>query len=184
METGGEGGSKLLDDDASKFQGQQQIATSLVHLDKKKASGIDDTTVIRVNADLRESRRRVAEEAAREERMAAIEAEAEASMAENAAIEAKWAALHGFKVPQDLHAAIEEQKKRCAAVLASKDELIAELHLALKVKDEEYVKTLKIQVNAHLACSRNALTSSALGRGHRGALAADASRVSRSGRGV
>jgi len=131
--------------DDGKFRGQQQIATSLVHLDKKKSTGIDDTTMVRVTADLRENQRRVAEEAAREERMRMLDEEAGKSAEDNAAIEARWAELVSKDVPQDLHKAIEEQKARCAAVLASKDTLIAEFHLELKLKDEEYVRGLKQQ---------------------------------------
>jgi dynein regulatory complex protein 1 len=47
------------------------------------------------------------------------------------------------KVPQELFKDIEAQKKRCTAVLASKDALISEFSLQLKVKDEEYVTILK-----------------------------------------
>jgi dynein regulatory complex protein 1 len=132
-------------DDSSKFQGQQQIATSLTHLDKKKAAGIDDTTMVRVNADLRENQRRVAEETAATDRIAAMEDEAARSAADNKQIEARWAELKAKNVPRELHLAIEEQRARCAAVLASKDAVIAEFHLELKGKDEEYVRTLKLQ---------------------------------------
>lgn len=130
-----------------KFRGQQQIATSLVHLDKKKASGIDDTTIIRVNADLRESQRRVKDEAQRQDRMKSLDDEARFSTESNLSIAARWSELDILKIPQDLHKAIEEQKAKCAAVLASKDALIAEFHLALKLKDEDYVKTLKKQAD-------------------------------------
>lgn len=132
-------------DDSSKFQGQQQIATSLTHLDKKKATGIDNTTMVRVNADLRENQRRMAEETAATERIKAMETEAARSAADNKAIEARWAELKDKNIPHELHLAIEEQKKRCSAVLASKDAVIAEFHLELKSKDEEYVRTLKFQ---------------------------------------
>jgi dynein regulatory complex protein 1 len=128
-----------------KFRGQQQIATSLVHLDKKKASGIDETTIIRVDADLRESKRRVKDETEKEERMKALEEEMKLSLESNQNIKEKWQELENISIPQALHQAIEEQKAKCAAVLASKDALIAEFHLALKIKDEEYVKTLKKQ---------------------------------------
>ena len=42
-------------------KGQQQIADSLGHLDKKKSAGIETVTHIRVAADWREAQRRVAE---------------------------------------------------------------------------------------------------------------------------
>jgi dynein regulatory complex protein 1 len=132
-------------DDSSKFQGQQQIATSLTHLDKKKATGIDNTTMVRVNADLRENQRRMAEETAATERINAMEAEAARSAADNKDIEARWTELKDKNIPHELHLAIEEQKERCSAVLASKDAVIAEFHLELKSKDEEYVRTLKLQ---------------------------------------
>jgi dynein regulatry complex protein 1 len=138
--------SKVKEEEGDmKFRGQQQIATSLVHLDKKKASGLDDTTVIRVNADLRESQRRVKDETQRQDRLKSLETEAKMSSEANITIAARWSELDALNVPQDLHKAVEEQKVKCAAVLASKDALIAEFHLALKIKDEEYVKTLKKQ---------------------------------------
>mmetsp|Transcript_26278 Transcript_26278/g.34173 ORF Transcript_26278/g.34173 Transcript_26278/m.34173 type:complete len:756 (-) Transcript_26278:1528-3795(-) len=135
----------LEDESDMKFRGQQQMATSSVHLDKKKAAGIDDITIIRVDADLRESRRRVKDESQREERMKALDEEAKVSNESNISIAEKWSTLNDISIPQALHKAIEEQKAKCAAVLASKDALIAEFHLALKIKDEEYVKTLKKQ---------------------------------------
>ena len=51
-----------------KSEGQQQIAQSLSHLDKKKSSGISSVTSIRVNADFRENQRRIAEEKLRQVR--------------------------------------------------------------------------------------------------------------------
>ncbi len=92
-EAAGRRGALEDDDDDSKFRGQKQIATSLAHLDKKKALGIDETTIIRVNADWRENHRRVLEEALRQERGRAVEAEAEKSGDENAVVEARWGEL-------------------------------------------------------------------------------------------
>ena len=57
----------------------------------------------------------------------------------------RWADLLDKQIPQELFTAIEEQKKNCAAIIASKDKLISEFHLQLKMKDEEYVKSLKSQ---------------------------------------
>ncbi|CAN0019569.1 unnamed protein product, partial [Choristocarpus tenellus] len=46
-----------------------QMADSLAHLDKKKGSGIDTVTAVRVAADDRETQRRMAEEHTRQERL-------------------------------------------------------------------------------------------------------------------
>lgn len=46
-------------------------------------------------------------------------------------------------MPQELHNQIELQKKACAEIISSKDDLIREFKKQLKIKDEEYVKSLK-----------------------------------------
>ena len=136
---------KEAEENMLRFKGQQQIANSLKHLDGKKATGIDGITEIRVKADWEESQRRIAEETQRQQRLKALQEEAVRTGKQNASVEMKWAELLDKQIPQELFAAIEEQKKNCAAIIESKDALIAEFHLQLKMKDEEYVKSLKTQ---------------------------------------
>ncbi|CAM9650507.1 unnamed protein product, partial [Sphacelaria rigidula] len=61
--------SKNDEETASCSVSQQQVADSLAHLDKKKGSGIDSVTAVRVSADDRETQRRMAEERVRQERL-------------------------------------------------------------------------------------------------------------------
>ncbi|CAB1096302.1 unnamed protein product [Ectocarpus sp. CCAP 1310/34] len=121
------------------------VADSLGHLDKKKGRGIDAVTAVRVSADDRETQRRMAEEHARQERLQRLQEEAVRSGKQNAAVEMRWAELLDENMPQELHKSIEEQKAACAEIVASKDALVNDFQVQLKVKDEEYVKALKQQ---------------------------------------
>jgi len=136
---------KEAQEEAAKLKGQQQIANSLAHLDKKKATGIDEVTMIRVEADWRESQRRIAEEEKRQERLQSLQEEAVRSGKQNAEVELQWGKLLEQNMPQELFAAIQEQKHACSGIIASKDDLIRDFNLQLKSKDEEYVRALKQQ---------------------------------------
>merc|ERR1719181_2125323 len=145
-----EAGSKVrggAQEEVRRSKGQQQIADSLAHLDKKKSSGIENITHIRVAADWREGQRRVAEEKQRQERLQRLQEEAVRSGKQNAAVEMRWAELLDQNMPQELHNEIEAQKSACSEIVASKDALIREFQLQLKLKDEEYVKALKQQAD-------------------------------------
>ncbi|CAN0186433.1 unnamed protein product, partial [Ectocarpus fasciculatus] len=137
--------SKNDDETAACSLSQQQVADSLGHLDKKKGRGIDAVTAVRVSADDRETQRRMAEEHARQERLQRLQEEAVRSGKQNAAVEMRWAELLDENMPQELHKNIEEQKASCAEIVASKDALVNDFQVQLKVKDEEYVKALKQQ---------------------------------------
>jgi|EP00953_Heterococcus_sp_UTEX-ZZ885_P009480 dynein regulatry complex protein 1 len=137
-------------DDAAKAglsNGDQQVADSLSHLDKKKSTGIDAVTAVRVSADDRETQRRMSEEHGRQERLQRLQEEAVRSGKQNAAVEMRWAELLEQNMPQELHRDIEDQKSACAEIISSKDGLIADFQTQLKAKDEEYVKSLKQQAD-------------------------------------
>jgi dynein regulatory complex protein 1 len=51
--------------------------------------------------------------------------EAETSAAANTAIAMRWSELRSLSTPQDLLAAMEEQRGACEAVIASKGRLVA-----------------------------------------------------------
>lgn len=137
-------GNEVLEN-AIRSKGQQQVADSLAHLDKKKMRGIEGVTNVRVAADWRESQRRDEEEKQRQERLHRLQEEAVRSGKQNAAVELRWSELLDQNMPQELHDEIESQKAACAEIIASKDTLIREFQLQLKAKDEEYVKSLKQQ---------------------------------------
>ena len=146
-EAGSKAGRGGAQEEVRRSKGQQQIADSLAHLDKKKSGGIENITHIRVAADWREGQRRVAEEKQRQERLQRLQEEAVRSGKQNAAVEMRWAELLDQNMPQELHSEIEAQKEACGQIIASKDTLIREFQLQLKAKDEEYVKALKQQAD-------------------------------------
>ncbi|KAK7242829.1 dynein regulatory complex subunit [Aureococcus anophagefferens] len=143
----GQGRGKEAQEESKRSKGQQQIANSLAHLDKKKSGGIENVTHVRVAADWREAQRRVAEEKQRQDRLQRLQEEAVRSGKQNAAVEMRWAELLDQNMPQELHNEIEAQKSACSEIIASKDALIREFQLQLKSKDEEYVKALKQQAD-------------------------------------
>lgn len=83
------------------------------------------------------------DDAQAQERLQMLQEEAIASGKQNAAIEMRWAELLELNMPQQLYTEIESQKKSCAEIITSKDNLIREFKKQLKIKDEEYVKSLK-----------------------------------------
>ena len=125
--------------------GGQQVADSLLHLDRRKHSGLEEVTQLRVRTDAGESKRRSADEEVRKDRLSKLQLEAFASAKANAAIDMKWSELLTKDIPQELHRDISIQNESCAAVIRSKDELIAEFQRQLRAKDEEYVRALRQQ---------------------------------------
>jgi hypothetical protein len=77
-------------------------------------------TNVRVTGDDRENRRRMDEEARRQELRGKLLAEAEHSARRNATVAMRWADLFGIEVPQDLHAEIEQQRLACEKIIGSK----------------------------------------------------------------
>ena len=125
--------------------GQQQVSDSLFSLDRRKHTGLQAVTSIRVNTDTLETKRRIDEEELRKERLRKLQYEAVGSAKANAAIEMKWAELMERDIPQELHHDIQSQMSACNNALRGKDELIGEFQRQLRGKDEEYVRTLRKQ---------------------------------------
>jgi dynein regulatory complex protein 1 len=125
--------------------GGQQVTDSLYNLDRRKHTGLQDVTSIRVTTNDAESKRRIDDEDLRRGRLAKLQHEALASAKANAAIEMKWGELLDKEIPQELHHDIQVQMDSCNAIIRSKDELIADFQLQLRGKDEEYVRTLRQQ---------------------------------------
>ena len=124
-------------------EGKRQTQTSLAHIDRVKATSIEEVTTIRINADNRENRRRISEEDKRQDRLRRLQEEAIESGKRNAAVEMRWQELMSFNMPQELLRELNMQRAGCEAIISSKDSLISEFRLELKGKDEEYVKSLK-----------------------------------------
>ncbi|MFN3973539.1 MAG: hypothetical protein ACK4L4_19735, partial [Gemmobacter sp.] len=104
-------------------RGKQQIADSLSLLDNKKATSIELTTAVRVEADARENQRRVEEEGKRQDRLRRLQEEAMESSRRNAAVEMRWAELMEHNMPQELWREITAQREACERIIASKDAL-------------------------------------------------------------
>jgi len=135
---GGDKGVKL-------GHGKQQIVDSLDALDVLKYDTINEVTQIRVQTDNRENRRRIIEEQKRDQRLNGLRAEAISSTAKTEELSNYWNELDDIHMPQALQAEIDKQKNACHEITASKDRLIKQFQLELKIKDEEYVKMLKSQ---------------------------------------
>jgi len=125
--------------------GSQQVSDSLFNLDRRKHTGLQAVTAIRVNTDSSETKRRIDEEDLRKDRLRKLQHEAVGSAKANAAIEMKWAELMERDIPQELHHDIQSQMSSCSNALRGKDELIGEFQRQLRAKDEEYVRTLRKQ---------------------------------------
>jgi dynein regulatry complex protein 1 len=144
-EQGSTNGCSVREEDTktSSSLGQQQIADSLTMIERLKHSGTDEVTRVRAEMDQRESRRRIEEENRRNERLVSLRNEAVFSIEKGESLDRKWDDLSDVHMPQQLQTLIDEQRERCMEILKSKDELIKQFKLELKIKDEEYIKMLK-----------------------------------------
>jgi len=125
--------------------GSQQVSESMLMLDRRKHSGLETVTSLRVKSDVSESQRRIDEDSIRKDRLGKLQGEAFSSAKANAAIEMRWAELLEKEIPQELHAEMQLQMEACTDVIKSKDELIGEFQRQLRAKDEEYVRALRQQ---------------------------------------
>ena len=141
----GAGEGEAGEEEVQVEKGKQQVMDSRKRLNKTKALGDERVTAVRVSADTREAERRTAEEARRQELRGKLLREAESSARNNAVIAMRWADLFAINVPQDLHAEIMKQKAACDRIIASKDKLVAEIKAELKLKDDDYVRSLRKQ---------------------------------------
>mmetsp|Transcript_25965 Transcript_25965/g.49353 ORF Transcript_25965/g.49353 Transcript_25965/m.49353 type:complete len:664 (-) Transcript_25965:177-2168(-) len=142
----GDGGKKIEESEKRETgKGKVQVLESRKRLFKIKAAGDEQVTSVRVVSDDRENKRRIEEEARRQELRGKLLAEAEHSARRNATVAMRWADLFSIEVPQELYEEIERQRMACDKITSSKDRLIAEIKNELKSKDDEYVKALKRQ---------------------------------------
>jgi len=125
--------------------GSQQVSESMLMLDRRKHSGLETVTALRVKSDVSESQRRIDEDSIRKDRLGKLQGDAFSSAKANAAIEMRWAELLEKEIPQELHAEMQLQMEACTDVIKSKDELIGEFQRQLRAKDEEYVRALRQQ---------------------------------------
>jgi len=136
-------GKKKETDRREVLKGKSQIQESGRKLRHLLEFGDEEVTHVRVEGDDRENQRRINEESRRLDRRQKLLFEAESSARRNAAIAMKWASLFEKEIPLDLLNDMQAQQEACSKVISQKDELIKEFQLALRSKDEEYVKSLK-----------------------------------------
>ena len=97
-------------------------------------------------------------------RLSRLQNEAIGSSQANQNVEKKWVELLSKDIPGELDHEIREQQEECNKIIQSKDELIFEFQKQLRMKDEDYVHSLRKQVR-DLATSVHLLKMSILGRG-------------------
>ena len=74
-----------------------------------------------------------------------LENETNASLEQYQEVNSKWEVILASNDPLDLYHAIEQQKVKCAELIAQKDMLISELKKELKNADERFDKDQKKQ---------------------------------------
>jgi dynein regulatory complex protein 1 len=121
---------------------KKQIGESRAAVDAAVEKALELTTDIKTNAESREDKRRRAQMDARRKRMQTVEQELVESGEKNRHIETQWAEIAQKDIPQELYREIALQYKAASALIATKEELIAELQRDLKHKDENYVEQL------------------------------------------
>ena len=134
-------------DIGSVVNGKSQVVNSVHHLDKRKVVGLKEITQVRIKSDESEAIRRLRDDELRRERLGKLQQEGLSSAKANAAIDMKWAELLEKEIPQELHHDIQMQMTTCSSVIRSKDEIIAEFQRQLRAKDEEYVRSLRVQAD-------------------------------------
>lgn len=137
--------SKVQVEPEEKGAGVVQLANSLHSLSVLKTNATNEVKLVRVAADDREYKRRAQDEAHEEAIKVRVGAEEEEAAKANAEIAKRWEEVSTFRVPQDLAAAIREQRKACDAVLASKDAVIEEIKAELKLRDEAFEEAVHQQ---------------------------------------
>ena len=141
---------KKADRERKEFvKGKQQILESNHRLTRLKTAGIEHVTSVRVNADNRENRRRIAEEERRQERRHKLLTEAENSAKRNAAIAMKWNAVIAKEIPQELLAEMTAQRESCKRVIDSKEKLRKEF-LVRRAQKERKSEARQITASAAL----------------------------------
>ena len=139
---------------------------SQARLDRRKKKGVQDVTEVKLLADATEAKRRVGklcfilhllgfphnhgvvieDERMKKYRLSRLQNEAIGSSLANQNVEKKWVELLAKDIPGELDREIRSQQEECRKIIQSKDELIAEFQKQLRMKDEEYVTSLRKQV--------------------------------------
>ncbi|CBZ26521.1 conserved hypothetical protein [Leishmania mexicana MHOM/GT/2001/U1103] len=104
-------------------------------------ANIAAATSIRVAAEVTESQRRQHAQDVQQE-LGQLQ-ESSGADAQHGALNLHFEALYRLGVPHELHAALEEQRKECEALISVKEKFISELRGQLHRREEEYVALLQ-----------------------------------------
>ncbi|CAC9553339.1 conserved hypothetical protein [Leishmania infantum JPCM5] len=104
-------------------------------------ANVSAATNIRVAAEVAESQRR--QHAQDVQQQLGQLQESSGADAQHGALNLHFEALYRLGVPHELHAALEEQRKECEALVNVKEKLILELREQLHQREEEYVGLLQ-----------------------------------------
>ncbi|CAH0694618.1 unnamed protein product [Spodoptera exigua] len=126
---------------------EQATSTAAEELQRLALDGAAKVTNVKVTTDEREVIRRTHFFKKMSSSMKKIEDEANEAQVQYEAISENWEKMLEIKDPLDIDAEMKEQKKKCDALLAQKDALIAELKSDLKKMDEGYYEDLEKQDN-------------------------------------
>ena len=135
--------------DAVAHKSIAKIAQELEDLDILREQGMEKVTLVRITADMAESKSRRAEDGAKVERLRKLELENASCATALESIMSKWNDAMAKIDAGDLRLALEKQKGLCDNLIQGKDSLIAELQVELKHKDDEFVKVCALLAPSH-----------------------------------
>lgn len=126
-------------------RGKQKIKESKGLIERMKRETWDEVSMIKIQADDSENKRRMKEDKARYDRYQLIRNETIQSSTKNEAAQIKWDDLLELEDYEELYAKIEEQKKECSEIIEGKNKIIESFLNELKDKEAFYVKALRKQ---------------------------------------
>lgn len=125
--------------------GDLKIQDSKGFLEQLKHETTEIITKIRSHTDQVENQRRIEEEVEKKERSNKIQTEVITSHKKNVEIDWTWQELEEKEDCEELAKDIQVQKEACKSIVKQKEELIQSFMEQLRVKDDQYMKSLKKQ---------------------------------------
>eukprot|EP00039_Didymoeca_costata_P006935 m.94750 g.94750 ORF g.94750 m.94750 type:complete len:678 (+) comp13458_c0_seq1:113-2146(+) len=122
-----------------------QVSKTHQMLDMSLEQGVEKVSLIRIEADMAESKRRQELDDARDERRARLQKDLATSREEYEEISSKWENALAQVGVDDLQEALAAQQSACDALLEQKQKLMDVFRNTLKEKDDEFVNELRSQ---------------------------------------
>ncbi|GET93768.1 hypothetical protein, conserved [Leishmania tarentolae] len=132
---------RLLNGASSRSEAEQKAQETRYEMYMLHHENVADATSIRAAAEQAESQRR--QHAQDVQQQLGQLQESSGADAQHGALNLHFEALYRHGVPHELHAALEEQRKECEALISVKEKLITELRQQLHEREEEYVGLLQ-----------------------------------------